>query len=273
MGDGHTPASYETLQEQRGQEHSGQVQTEPGKSESSGHAGSGNCTILLVEDDPDICELVTLYLGTHAITVLATDGWDALRIVEEQPVDLVLLDIMLHGVSGYEICKALRMRTDIPILFVSANSEDWEKIEGLGVGGDDYIVKPFSPGELLARVQAHMRRYRGMGDRRVIRRSALTLYGLEVDEERLIVKTPSRSSPLSMKEMHLLLFLGQNPDRVFTPEELFLQVWHTPSLGDARTVMVHISNLRKKIEEDPTNPRIIQTIRGLGYKFQAEGVV
>ncbi|MCY0902654.1 MAG: response regulator transcription factor [Firmicutes bacterium] len=237
-------------------------------------AGEGTCTVLLVEDDADICELVSFYLSSNAVNVLIATGWDALDVIANCPVDLVLLDIMLQDANGFDICKEIRERTDIPVLFVSAKSEEADKIEGLGVGGDDYICKPFSPAELLARVHAHLRRYRGLGEKNVGRKSGpLALSDLMVDEERLIVKTPVREVSLSIKEFQLLLALGQNPHKVFTPEELFSQVWKTPSLGDARTVMVHISNLRKKIEEDPTNPRYILTVRGTGYTFQAEGAV
>ncbi len=230
-------------------------------------------TVLIVEDDAEIVSLVSIYLTRHGFEVLSTDGWDAVDIVRGDTIDLVLLDIMLSGPDGFELCQELRKFTDVPILFMSAKAEDSDRILGLGVGADDFVPKPFSPSELVARVKAHLRRYKGLAGKQVARRSFLKLADMEIDEERFTVKMPHATITLSAKEFQILMLMAQNPDRVYKPEELFQYIWNSPSLGDARTVMVHISNLRKKIEPDPSRPKYIVTIRGVGYKFMTEGAV
>lgn len=229
-------------------------------------------TILIIEDDEEIAHLLNMYLERHDFHVLTTDGWDALSLLENNKVNLILLDIMLPGEDGFELCRELRKRTDIPIMFMSAKSEDSDKILGLTVGGDDYVTKPFSPSEVVARVKAQLRRYKGMTGKNQ-RKSLIKLADMEIDEERFVVRLPYRTITLSAKEFQILVLMAQNPDHIYKPEELFQYIWNSPSLGDARTVMVHISNLRKKIELDPTCPKYIVTIRGVGYKFMGEGAV
>jgi len=229
--------------------------------------------VLIVEDDSEISELVTLYLTRHGFEVASTDGWDAVEIVQNSSIDLVLLDIMLPGPDGFELCQELRKHTDVPILFMSSKSEESDKILGLNVGADDYVTKPFSPSELVARVKAQLRRYRSAVTK--AKRNQVRMIGdMEIDEDRFVVRPPHcGETALSAKEFQILMLMGQNPDHVYRPEELFQHIWNSPSYGDARTVMVHISNLRKKIEADPAHPRYIVTIRGGGYKFMAESVV
>ena len=242
-------------------------------SAGSGDPGVMKDTVLIVEDDDDITELVSLYLRRHEFEVLTAHDWTAIDLLQEGSVDLVLLDIMLPGPSGFELCQEIRKYTDIPILFMSAKSAESDKILGLSLGADDYLTKPFSPSELVARVKAQLRRYKGLSAKRGQAGSPIRIADLEIDEECFMVSTPHAKVILSAKEFQILMLMAQNPDRVFRPEDLFLHVWNTPALGDARTVMVHISNLRKKIEPDPSIPKYIVTIRGAGYKFNGEGAV
>ena len=226
--------------------------------------------ILIVEDDPEISDIVSTYLAKHGFGVRTTDGWDAVSILRDEGIDLVLLDILLPGPDGFELCQELRKLADVPIVFMSAKSEDSDKILALGLGGDDFIAKPFSPAELVARVKAQLRRYRGMLNGQSVRGALLRIAGMEIDEEHFTVRVRDSTVALSAKEFQLLTLMAQHPERIFKPEELFQHVWESPSLGDSRTVMVHISNLRKKIEQDPSHPRYIITIRGIGYKFMGE---
>lgn len=226
-------------------------------------------TVLIIEDDAEISNILNLYLQRHDFRVFTTGGWEAIEILTREQIDLVLLDIMLPGENGFELCREIRKKTDIPIVFMSAKSEETDKILGLTVGGDDYVTKPFSPSEVVARVKAQIRRYRGLVGRGA-KKSLAKYADMHVDEERFIVKLPYRTVTLSAKEFQILTLMAQNPDHIYRPEELFQYIWNTPSLGDARTVMVHISNLRKKIELDPIHPKYIVTIRGVGYKFMGE---
>ncbi len=228
-------------------------------------------TVLVIEDDLEISKILHLYLERHEFRVFTSDGWEAIKILQDEKIDLVLLDIMLPGENGFELCREIRKMTDIPIVFMSAKSEETDKILGLTVGGDDYVTKPFSPSEVVARVKAQIRRYRGMVGKGS-KKTVIQYSDMQVDEERFIIKLPYRTVTLSAKEFQILTLMAQNPDHVYRPEELFQYIWNTPSLGDARTVMVHISNLRKKIELDPVRPKYIVTIRGVGYKFMGESV-
>jgi DNA-binding response OmpR family regulator len=226
--------------------------------------------ILVVDDEIEITDLITLYLQREGFTVHASDnGEDALRIAETLIPDLILLDVTLGRMDGIEVCRALRLGAcaDVPILFLSCKSEDRDIIRGLSEGGDDYITKPFSPSQLVARVHAHIRRRRTR--ERTTEEQALTLSfpGLEIDFRSLEVRLEGELISLSAKEFELLSVLARQPNRVFPLEELYRRVWQSDSMGDTRTLMVHISNLRKKIEIDPSNPRWVQTVRGFGYRF------
>lgn len=223
--------------------------------------------ILIVDDEVEIIELICLYLAREGYqTLTAYDGYGAIDMVDKSKPDLIILDIQLPDLDGFEVCLELRKVTKAPILFLSCKSEDLDKILGLGVGGDDYITKPFSPGEMVARVKAHLRRSR-MQSEPVTVEHTLQFGELTIDPKSFTVRLSGEVVTLSAKEYQLLLLLAKNPDRVYSLDQLFTQVWESPSIGDPRTVMVHISNVRKKIEPDPAHPTYIVTVRGGGYKF------
>jgi DNA-binding response OmpR family regulator len=226
--------------------------------------------VLVVDDERDITELITLYLQREGYTVHTADnGEDALRIAETLIPDLIVLDVNLGKMDGIEVCRNLRSGTcaDVPILFLSCKSEDRDIIRGLSEGGDDYITKPFSPNQLVARIQAHIRRRRTRERVSEDQSPALTFPGLEIDFRTLEVRLNGERVALSAKEFELLSVLARQPNRVFPLEELYRRVWQSDSMGDTRTLMVHVSNLRKKVESDPANPRWVQTVRGFGYRF------
>ncbi|PYI52159.1 response regulator transcription factor [Paenibacillus flagellatus] len=224
--------------------------------------------ILIVDDETEIGELICLYLAKEGYqTITALDGYGAIDMVEKQKPDLIILDIQLPDLDGFEVCLELRKKTKAPIIFLSCKSDDLDKILGLGVGGDDYITKPFSPGEMVARVKAHLRRSRMLVEPSSDGQEPLRYGELAIEPRSFTVKLRGEPVPLSAKEYQLLLLLAQHPNRVFSLDQLFTQVWESPSIGDPRTVMVHISNIRKKIEPDPAQPTYIVTVRGGGYKF------
>lgn len=224
--------------------------------------------ILVVDDEAEITELISLYLtknGFHVVT--AETGEQAIELTRTIKPDLIILDILLPGLDGIEVCQELRKDNNVPILFLSCKSEDTDKVLGLTVGGDDYITKPFSPSELLARIKAHLRRNRLLNTAHKQEKSLLTFPGLVIDLDSHVVLVNGAPVILSAKEFQLLALLAQNPNKIFSIEQLFKALWSYQSFGDTRTVMVHISNLRKKIEKDPSNPDYIHTVRGVGYKF------
>lgn len=227
--------------------------------------------VLIVDDEPEISELLSLYLTKEGYEVAtAIDGRQAMESVNNQKADLIILDVLLPGLDGIEVCTDLRKITDVPIIFLSCRGDDIDKVMGLVAGGDDYITKPFSPREIVARVKAHLRRYRmtaaakrdGVPD-------ILGYSGLEINLKARVVRVHGQEVYLSHKEFEVLALLAQNPDRVFSADELFEKLWQMQSLGDIRTVMVHISNIRKKIEKNPAAPEFIVTVRGAGYKFNS----
>lgn len=222
--------------------------------------------ILVVDDETEIRDLITLYLiknGFQAIT--AENGLQAIDLAHTQKPDLIILDILLPGLDGIEVCQILRKNNHVPILFLSCKSQDADKIQGLTVGGDDYITKPFSFGELVARVKSHLRRSHLANPIRTEENSLITYPGLVINlisHEVLVNNCPV---DLAAKEFQLLALLTQNPNKIFSIDHLFQLLWD--SHGDCRTVMTHMSNLRKKIEQDPSNPKYVRTIRNVGYKF------
>lgn len=226
--------------------------------------------ILIVDDEQEIREIIYLYLSREGFEVISTeDGQKACEFCQLVKPDLIILDILLPAIDGIEVCKKLRKITEVPIVFLSCKNEDIDKILGLTVGGDDYITKPFSPRELVARVKAHLRRSSLLPPNED-EKSVLKYPGLEIDLHSHTVLVNNHPVALSAKEFELLAFLAQNPNRVFYTDQIFRLVWKTHNLdGDIRTVMVHISNLRKKIEKDPADPEFILTVRGIGYKFNA----
>lgn len=224
--------------------------------------------ILIVEDDLSMAELVRDYLTIHNYEPhIETSGDRGLKRALEGKFDLVLLDLMLPGIDGFEICRRLRSELDIPILMVSSKKEDIDKIRGLGLGADDYVVKPFSPSELVARVNAHLARYErlsGGGHKR----EEIRIRGLLIDKASRRVYVNDKEVAFTTKEFDLLAYLASNPNRVFSKEQLYEQIWGMDSLGDLPTVTVHIRKIREKIELDSSRSQYIDTIWGAGYRFQ-----
>ena len=224
--------------------------------------------ILIIEDDQGIAELERDYLEANGFSAdIAVDGKTGEKKALEDAYDLILLDIMLPGRDGFQICRTIRETKDIPILMVSARQEDIDKIRGLGLGADDYIVKPFSPNELVARVKGHLARYEQLTAREV-HRDVLHYGDLEIDESGHRVFVKEKEVTLPNKEFELLLFFAKNPGIVFNKETLFDRVWGSEALGETATVSVHVNRIREKIEEDTANPRYIETVWGAGYRFR-----
>lgn len=226
--------------------------------------------VLIVDDDPDIRHVLEIYLEKEGFEIIsAAGGVEAVNLLDQNSPDLIILDVMMPGLDGYDTCQAIREKTDAPILFLSAKEDDFDKILGLRIGGDDYITKPFSPGVLMARVKAHLRRNRIAINKKehLAERNILQFPGLSIDLDSCIVRVNETPISLPAKEYQLLCLLSKNVEKVFSVEQLFQHVWGENSFGDNRTVMVHISNLRKRIEPDPTKPMYILTVRGIGYKF------
>ncbi|WP_255570400.1 response regulator transcription factor [Cohnella sp. CFH 77786] len=226
--------------------------------------------ILVVDDEMEITDLIRLYLEREGFSVHTADnGTEAIRMAERLQPDLIILDVLLGKPDGIEVCRTLRGGpcADVPILFVSAKGEDGDIITGLSEGGDDYITKPFSPSQLVARVHAHIRRRRMNEKTQDDHPPALSFPGLEIDFRSLEVRRGGEKIPLSVKEFELLAVMARQPNRVFPLDELYRRVWQTESMGDTRTLMVHVSNLRKKVEADPSRPLWVQTVRGFGYRF------
>lgn len=223
--------------------------------------------ILIVEDDKDIQNLLTLCFEREAMPFsIASSGGDALEFVKKQAPSLILLDIMLPDINGFELCKMIRMHTSNPILFLSCKNSDNDKILGLSIGADDYIEKPFNIEVLIARIRAHLRRNRLLERKERVHRY-LEFDNLKVDIQARELFRDHEQIHLTSKEFELLLYLLKHPAQVFTAEQLLEKIWGYDTLSETRTVVVHISSLRKKIEEDPLNPKHIITVRGVGYKF------
>lgn len=227
--------------------------------------------ILIVEDDEVIAEVQKDYLAASGFEVdIAASGDAGLRKALSAHYDLMLLDVMLPGVDGYEICRQVRRVKNIPILMVSAKKEEVDKIRGLGLGADDYIIKPFGVGELVARVRAHLARFERLtstpGETKRTK-EPIDLGGLSIDKLARRVWVDGREVTFTSKEYDLLLYLAEHPNRVFTKDELFERIWGIDSLGDVATVTVHISKLREKIERNPAKSQYIETIWGVGYRF------
>ncbi len=228
--------------------------------------------ILVVDDEKEIGELVRDYLEMAGYQViLAFDGEEAMECWEMHKPDMAILDIMLPKIDGMEICQRIRQESNIPILMLSAKKSEGDKVQGLGLGADDYITKPFSPKELVARVKAHFRRIYRMSDM-VDQKNRLEFKDLVIDVRSHSVKVRGQEILLSAKEFEVLRFFAMNPNAVLTREEIFDYAWGYQEYGDINTVAVHIRKLREKLEEDPSQPKFIQTIWGVGYKFVGEEV-
>ena len=225
--------------------------------------------ILIVEDEESIAELEKDYLELSGFQVeTEKQGDTGLKRALEEEFDLVILDLMLPGVDGFEICKKVRETKNIPILMVSAKKDDIDKIRGLGMGADDYMTKPFSPSELVARVKAHLARYQRLVNSNVKENDIVEIRGIKIDKTARRVWINGEEKNFTTKEFDLLTFLAENPNHVFTKEELFREIWDMESIGDIATVTVHIKKIREKIEFDTAKPQYIETIWGVGYRFK-----
>ena len=225
--------------------------------------------ILIIEDDLSIAELERDYLEVSDYEVdIAGDGFEGLKKISDKEYDLVILDVMLPGMDGFEVLKQLRGECNIPILMVTARKDDVDKILGLGLGADDYITKPFSPSELVARVKAHLARYERLMSAAKPDRDVIEIHGLRIDKQARRVFVDGEEKILTGKEYDLLLFLAENPNRVFTKDELFREVWEAESMGETSSVTVYVKKLREKIELNPSKPQFIDTIWGVGYRFK-----
>lgn len=226
--------------------------------------------ILIIEDDKAIAELERDYLEINGFeAVINPNGMKGLEQALKEDFDLLVLDLMLPGVDGFEICKKIREKKDIPILMISARKDDIDKIRGLGLGADDYLTKPFSPNEMVARVKAHISRYEKLiGTGRLNKHAELVIRGLVINLDARRVELNGEEIFLTTKEYDLLLFLAQNPDHVFTKEALLERVWGMDYFGDSATITVHIGKIRDKIEKDKNSEQFIETIWGVGYRFK-----
>ncbi|MBR1852886.1 MAG: response regulator transcription factor [Lachnospiraceae bacterium] len=226
--------------------------------------------ILIIEDEEAIADLEKDYLELSDFEVdICNNGEDGLKKALSTEYALIVLDLMLPGMDGFEICKNIREKKDIPILMVSAKKDDIDKIRGLGLGADDYMTKPFSPSELVARVKAHLARYeRLVGSSNKQQNDIVEIRGIRIDKTARRVYVDGEERTFTTKEFDLLTFLAENPNHVFTKEELFREIWDMDSIGDIATVTVHIKKIREKIEKDSAKPQYIETIWGVGYRFK-----
>ncbi|HIS07135.1 DNA-binding response regulator [Lachnoclostridium sp. An196] len=225
--------------------------------------------ILIIEDEEAIADLEKDYLELSGFEVEIEERGDAgLTKALKEDFDLIILDLMLPGVDGFEICKKIREEKDIPVIMVSAKKDDIDKIRGLGLGADDYMTKPFSPSELVARVKAHLARYERLVGSGIQENEIIEIRGIKIDKTARRVWVNGEEKAFTSKEFDLLTFLAQNPNHVFTKEELFSKIWDMESIGDIATVTVHIKKIREKIEFNTAKPQYIETIWGVGYRFK-----
>ena len=225
--------------------------------------------ILIIEDETSIAELERDYLELSDFEVeLEEDGSKGLKRALDEDFDLMILDLMLPGMDGFEICKKFREVKNTPIMIVSAKKEDIDKIRGLGLGADDYMTKPFSPSEMVARVKAHLARYERLIGSGSPENEVIEIRGLKIDITARRVWINGEEKNFTTKEFDLLTFLAQNPNHVYTKEELFSKIWDMESVGDIATVTVHIKKIREKIEFNTAKPQYIETIWGVGYRFK-----
>ncbi len=214
--------------------------------------------ILIIEDEIEIAELEKDYLELSEFEVdIEPNGSKGLEMALGQDYSLIVLDLMLPGTDGFEICKQVREKKDVPILMVSARKDDIDKIRGLGLGADDYMTKPFSPSELVARVKAHLARYERLLGSPVKENAVIEIRGIRIDKTARRVFINGEEKPFTTKEFDLLTFLASNPNHVYTKDELFREIWDMESIGDIATVTVHIKKIREKIEADTSNPQYI----------------
>ncbi len=225
--------------------------------------------ILIVEDEESIADLEKDYLELAGFEVqVENNGNDGLKAALSGEFDLLILDLMLPGVDGFEICRQVREKLDVPILMVTAKKDEIDKIRGLGLMADDYITKPFSPSELVARVKVHLARYEHLVGAGQKQNDIIEIRGLKIDKTARRVWVDGEEKTFTTKEFDLLTFLAENPNHVFSKDELFRRIWNMDSVGEIATVTVHIKKIREKIEYDSSNPQYIETIWGVGYRFK-----
>ena len=225
--------------------------------------------ILIIEDEVSIADLERDYLELSGFEVeIENDGTKGLERAVNEEFSLLILDLMLPGVSGFDICRQVREEKNMPIIMVSAKKDDIDKIRGLGLGADDYMTKPFSPSELVARVKAHLARYDRLVNMNAQANDIIEIRGLKIDKTARRVWVDGTEKAFTTKEFDLLTFLAQNPNHVFTKDELFEEIWDMESIGDIATVTVHIKKIREKIEKNSAKPQYIETIWGVGYRFK-----
>ena len=225
--------------------------------------------ILIIEDEVAIAELEKDYLELSGFEVEVENAGDVgLVRALKGDFDLVILDLMLPGIDGFEICRKIRETKNTPIIIVSAKKDDIDKIRGLGMGADDYMTKPFSPSEMVARVKAHLARYERLISSGMPNNDVIEIRGIKIDKTARRVWINGEETNFTSKEFDLLTFLAQNPNHVYTKEELFQEIWDMESIGDIATVTVHIKKIREKIEYDTSKPQYIETIWGVGYRFK-----
>ena len=225
--------------------------------------------ILIIEDEEAIADLEKDYLELSGFEVkICNTGDEGLQTALREEFDLIVLDLMLPGLDGFEVCKKIREEKNIPIIMVSAKKEDIDKIRGLGMGADDYMTKPFSPSELVARVKAHLARYDRLVGSSNKNNDVIEIRGIRIDKTARRVIVDGEEKAFTGKEFDLLTFLAEHPNHVYTKEELFREIWDMDSIGDIATVTVHIKQIREKIEFDSAKPQYIETIWGVGYRFK-----
>jgi DNA-binding response OmpR family regulator len=225
--------------------------------------------ILIIEDEEAIADLEKDYLELSGFEVkICNTGDEGLQTALREEFDLIVLDLMLPGLDGFEVCKKVREEKNIPIIMVSAKKEDIDKIRGLGMGADDYMTKPFSPSELVARVKAHLARYDRLVGSSNKNNDVIEIRGIRIDKTARRVIVDGEEKAFTGKEFDLLTFLAEHPNHVYTKEELFREIWDMDSIGDIATVTVHIKKIREKIEFDSAKPQYIETIWGVGYRFK-----
>lgn len=225
--------------------------------------------ILIIEDEISIAELEKDYLELSGFEVeIEENGQRGLERALGENFDLMILDLMLPGMDGFEICRRFRQEKNTPIIMISAKKEDIDKIRGLGLGADDYMTKPFSPSEMVARVKAHLARYERLIGSGAPENEIIEIRGLKIDKTARRVWINGEEKNFTTKEFDLLTFLAQNPNHVYTKEEIFREIWDMESIGDIATVTVHIKKIREKIEFNTAKPQYIETIWGVGYRFK-----
>ncbi|RBP88241.1 DNA-binding response OmpR family regulator [Cytobacillus firmus] len=225
-------------------------------------------SILIADDEEDIADLVSIHLekeGYHVIKV--SDGQEAVRAVETQSIDLMILDIMMPKMDGYEVTRRIREQYNMPIIFLSAKTSDFDKVQGLVIGADDYMTKPFTPIELVARVNAHLRRFMKLNQPKTDNKNSLEYGGLVITPDQRTVTLYGESIVLTPKEFDILYLLASYPKKVYSVENIFQHVWGEAYFESGNTVMVHIRTLRKKLEEGEQNHKWIKTVWGVGYSF------